>query len=43
MYYQGLQTAKDFWEQWRTSRALILLIVFIALFLDNMLLTTVGK
>lgn len=34
---------KDFWYKWRSSRALILVIVFIALFLDNMLLTTVGN
>lgn len=30
-------------ERWRTSRKPLLVIVFIALFLDNMLLTTVGK
>jgi len=28
---------------WRQSRKLILFIVFVALFLDNMLLTTVGQ
>jgi hypothetical protein len=42
-YHQTIQVAKDFWQKWRSSRALILFIVFIALFLDNMLLTTVGK
>ncbi|CAF1252766.1 unnamed protein product [Adineta steineri] len=41
MHYQSIQTAKDFWLKWRSSRSLILFIVFIALFLDNMLLTTV--
>ncbi|CAF0998137.1 unnamed protein product [Adineta ricciae] len=41
MFYESFQAAKDFWLQWRSSRVLILLIVFIALFLDNMLLTTV--
>jgi hypothetical protein len=43
MDYQTIQLIKDFWQKWRSSRVLILLIVFIALFLDNMLLTTVGK
>ena len=43
MDYHSLQSLKDFWQKWRSSRVLILLIVFIALFLDNMLLTTVGK
>jgi hypothetical protein len=43
MDYRTLQCIKDFWQKWRSSRVLILLIVFIALFLDNMLLTTVGK
>ena len=33
----------DFLEMCRTSRRLILFIVFVALFLDNMLLTTVGE
>jgi hypothetical protein len=40
---QYVQLVKDFWQKWRSSRVLILFIVFIALFLDNMLLTTVGK
>ncbi len=43
MDYQNIQLIKDFWQKWRSSRVLILFIVFIALFLDNMLLTTVGK
>jgi len=43
MDYQTIQLIKDFWRKWRSSRVLILFIVFIALFLDNMLLTTVGK
>jgi hypothetical protein len=43
MDYQTIQLIKDFWQKWRSSRVLILFIVFIALFLDNMLLTTVGK
>lgn len=43
MDYANIQRLKDFWQKWRSSRVLILLIVFIALFLDNMLLTTVGK
>lgn len=43
MYYQSVQSVKDFWQKWRSSRILILFIVFVALFLDNMLLTTVGK
>jgi len=30
-------------KAWRQSRKLILFIVFVALFLDNMLLTTVGR
>jgi len=30
-------------KAWRQSRKLILFIVFVALFLDNMLLTTVGQ
>jgi hypothetical protein len=42
-YYEYIQRIKDFWRKWRSSRVLILFIVFIALFLDNMLLTTVGK
>ncbi|CAF0757281.1 unnamed protein product [Rotaria sordida] len=41
MEYLNLQTVKDFWQKWRSSRVLILFIVFVALFLDNMLLTTV--
>lgn len=43
MDYRNLQRIKDFWQEWRSSRVLILFIVFIALFLDNMLLTAVGK
>ena len=42
MYYEHVRTAKDLWHKWRSSRSLILFIVFVALFLDNMLLTTVG-
>lgn len=38
-----MRSVKDFWQKWRSSRALILFIVFVALFLDNMLLTTVGE
>lgn len=34
---------RGLWYKWRSSRALILFIVFVALFLDNMLLTTVGR
>jgi len=33
----------EYLAAWRQSRKLILFIVFVALFLDNMLLTTVGK
>jgi len=40
---RAFELIKDFWYKWRSSRALILVIVFIALFLDNMLLTTVGN
>ena len=43
MYYHSMRSVKDFWQKWRSSRALILFIVFVALFLDNMLLTTVGE
>ncbi|CAF3622709.1 unnamed protein product [Rotaria socialis] len=41
MNHLNLQSMKDFWQKWRSSRVLILFIVFVALFLDNMLLTTV--
>ena len=34
---------RDFVHECRNSRKLVLLVVFIALFFDNMLLTTVGK
>lgn len=43
MSYETVQLLKEFWFKWRSSRVLILFIVFVALFLDNMLLTTVGK
>jgi hypothetical protein len=43
MSHQIVDNLRDFWIKWRTSRVLILFIVFVALFLDNMLLTTVGK
>lgn len=33
----------DFVNKYRDNRRILLLIVYIALFLDNMLLTTVGK
>jgi len=33
----------EYLAAWRQSRKLILFIVFVALFLDNMLLTTVGQ
>ncbi|CAF0893671.1 unnamed protein product [Adineta ricciae] len=36
-----IDSLREFWYKWRSSRALILFIVFVALFLDNMLLTTV--
>ena len=42
-YYQTVQSLKDLADKWRSSRTLLLFIVFVALFLDNMLLTTVGK
>ena len=42
-YQRAIDSLRDFWIKWRSSRALILFIVFVALFLDNMLLTTVGK
>ncbi len=35
--------SKKFIENCRRSRKLVLLVVFIALFFDNMLLTTIGK
>lgn len=38
-----LLTIKERFVKCRQSRSLILFIVFVALFLDNMLLTTVGK
>ncbi|CAF4102382.1 unnamed protein product, partial [Rotaria magnacalcarata] len=41
MSYETIQLLKEFWYKWRSSRVLILFIVFVALFLDNMLLTTV--
>jgi len=43
MSYQTIEYLRDFWFKWRSSRVLILFIVFVALFLDNMLLTSVGK
>ncbi|CAF0788449.1 unnamed protein product [Rotaria sordida] len=41
MSYTIVETLREFWYKWRSSRVLILFIVFVALFLDNMLLTTV--
>lgn len=38
-----IKKCKDYIAGCRGSRRLILFIVFIAIFLDNMLLTTVGK
>lgn len=43
MSHPIFEQLNEFWFKWRSSRALILFIVFVALFLDNMLLTTVGK
>lgn len=43
MDYFGRNILTDLLAKCRNSRRLILIIVFIALFLDNMLLTTVGK
>lgn len=37
------QTWTEIFTRCRASRKLVLLVVFIALFFDNMLLTTVGK
>ncbi|CAF1040752.1 unnamed protein product [Adineta steineri] len=36
-----INSLREFWFKWRSSRVLILFIVFVALFLDNMLLTTI--
>lgn len=36
-------SCKELVRKMRTSRALVLVVVFIALFLDNMLLTVVGR
>ncbi|CAF1202474.1 unnamed protein product [Rotaria sp. Silwood1] len=41
MSYAIVESLREFWYKWRSSRVLILFIVFVALFLDNMLLTTV--
>jgi hypothetical protein len=35
--------ASEFLHECRSSRKLVLLVVFIALFFDNMLLTTIGN
>ena len=43
MSHPVLDSLREFWFKWRSSRVLILFIVFVALFLDNMLLTTVGR
>lgn len=37
------QNAIELIKKCRSSRKLVLLVVFIALFFDNMLLTTIGK
>lgn len=42
-YHQTMSSVREFWFKWRSSRVLILFIVFVALFLDNMLLTTIGQ
>ena len=42
-YENGKESWSEMLVRCRNSRKLVLLVVFIALFFDNMLLTTVGK